>query len=212
MWEARLQELGSGGTASKDHPPPGAWRPLDQGVLADATNTPANDAAPKQDVAMNDAGVVFEVVDYAPDWDTPLGGAKLLLTVQEGEGSSRRRKPLFVQFADQEVPVTILSPGVLRCFAPPHAPGMVSLCLTYGDGRPRSQQLAFEYREAQGGGGAMVACVGGTVCGMCALIGRHLCVVELIKFTTPLPACSDSLSKCVCSPACSDSLSVCVCS
>lgn len=156
MWEARLQSLGAG-APDKDSSP---WnRPLDQGVLADTTNTPATDAAAKPDVAMNDAGVVFEVVDYAPDWDTPQGGAKLLLTVQEAEGPSRRRKPLFVQFGDQEVPVTILSPGVLRCFAPPHAPGVVSLCLTYGDGRARSQQLAFEYREAQGGGAAMVAYV-----------------------------------------------------
>lgn len=155
-WEARLQQLGSG-EAPKDPTP---RRAPQQGVLADTTNTPAPDAAAKSDVAMNDAGVVFEVVDYAPDWDTSAGGAKLLLTVQEGEGPSRRRKPLFVQFGDQEVPVTILCPGVLRCFAPPHTPGVVSLCLTYGDGRPRSQQLAFEYREAQGGAAAMVAYVG----------------------------------------------------
>ncbi len=59
---------------------------------------------------------------------------------------------------------------------------MVSLCLTYGDGKPRSQQLAFEYREMSSEGVAVTAYVRGL--GLCYLwvvyyllcITRRLCI------------------------------------
>jgi hypothetical protein len=46
----------------------------------------------------------------------------------------------------QQVPATVLQPGVLRATVPPHAPGPVRVAVSLGDGVPRSRLLAFEYR------------------------------------------------------------------
>ncbi len=47
-----------------------------------------------------------------------------------------------------QVPALVLQSGVLRCRVPPHPPGIVRICLTNGDGRPRSRLHTFEYRDA----------------------------------------------------------------
>ena len=47
-----------------------------------------------------------------------------------------------------QVPALVLQSGVLRCHVPPHPPGIVRICLTNGDGRPRSRLHSFEYRDA----------------------------------------------------------------
>ena len=47
-----------------------------------------------------------------------------------------------------QVPALVLQSGVLRCRVPPHPPGIVRICLTNGDGRPRSRLHLFEYRDA----------------------------------------------------------------
>ncbi len=47
-----------------------------------------------------------------------------------------------------QVPALVLQSGVLRCRVPPHPPGIVRICLTNGDGRPRSRLHNFEYRDA----------------------------------------------------------------
>ena len=47
-----------------------------------------------------------------------------------------------------QVPALVLQSGVLRCRVPPHPPGVVRICLTNGDGRPRSRLHPFEYRDA----------------------------------------------------------------
>lgn len=45
------------------------------------------------------------------------------------------------------MPTEALRPGVLRCAAPPHAPGVVRLCLGLeGDERARSNALPFRFR------------------------------------------------------------------
>lgn len=48
--------------------------------------------------------------------------------------------------AGLQAPAVVLQSGVLRCFVPPHAPGVVRICITHGDGRPRSRLMSFEYR------------------------------------------------------------------
>ena len=47
-----------------------------------------------------------------------------------------------------QAPAAVLQSGVLKCVVPSHAPGVVRLCITNGDGRPRSRLMAFEYRAA----------------------------------------------------------------
>jgi hypothetical protein len=46
----------------------------------------------------------------------------------------------------EQVPAARLQAGVYRCHAPPHEAGTVGLCITYGDGRPRSNVQPFTYR------------------------------------------------------------------
>ena len=58
-----------------------------------------------------------------------------------------------------QVPALVLQSGVLRCRVPPHPPGIVRICLTNGDGRPRSRLHPFEYRDApQANAGAPNRC------------------------------------------------------
>lgn len=49
-------------------------------------------------------------------------------------------------FGDVEVPVQIIQEGVLRCEAPPHPPGKVTLCITAGNRESSSEVREFEYR------------------------------------------------------------------
>lgn len=45
-----------------------------------------------------------------------------------------------------QVPATQLASGVYRCYVPPHEAGTVGMCVSYGDGRPRSNAARFTYR------------------------------------------------------------------
>ncbi|KAF8018410.1 hypothetical protein BT93_H3332 [Corymbia citriodora subsp. variegata] len=49
-------------------------------------------------------------------------------------------------FGDTEVPVTIIQPGVIRCEAPPHSSGKVTLCITSSNRQSCSEVREFEYR------------------------------------------------------------------
>ncbi|OVA09563.1 IQ motif [Macleaya cordata] len=48
-------------------------------------------------------------------------------------------------FGDIEVPAQIIQQGVLRCQAPPHISGKVTLCITSGNREPCSEIREFEY-------------------------------------------------------------------
>lgn len=48
-------------------------------------------------------------------------------------------------FGDIEVPVQIIQEGVIRCEAPPHPPGKVTLCITSGNRESCSEVREFEY-------------------------------------------------------------------
>lgn len=49
-------------------------------------------------------------------------------------------------FGDVEVPAQIIQEGVLRCEAPPHLPGKVTLCITSGNRESCSEVREFEYQ------------------------------------------------------------------
>ena len=48
-------------------------------------------------------------------------------------------------FGEVEVPVEIIQDGVIRCDAPPHLPGKVTLCITSGNRESCSEVREFEY-------------------------------------------------------------------
>lgn len=54
-------------------------------------------------------------------------------------------------FGDIEVPVEIIQEGVLRCQAPPHLPGKVSLCITSGNRESCSEVREFDYHVQPSG-------------------------------------------------------------
>lgn len=47
---------------------------------------------------------------------------------------------------DMEVPAEIIQEGVIRCVAPPHPPGKVTLCITSGNRESCSEVREFEYQ------------------------------------------------------------------
>jgi len=49
-------------------------------------------------------------------------------------------------FGDTEVPLQIIQEGVIRCEAPPHQPGKVTLCITSGNRESCSEIRDFDYR------------------------------------------------------------------
>lgn len=49
-------------------------------------------------------------------------------------------------FGDVEVPAQIIQEGVIRCEAPPHPPGKMTLCITSGNRESCSEVREFEYR------------------------------------------------------------------
>ena len=95
------------------------------------------------------AQILWEIVDFSPEWDGESGGSKVIVS-----GAPRPGWPegmhLCCVFGSVEVPAEQISPGTLRCRAPPHAPGRVPFyisCLGSGK-RPVSDIRTFEYREA----------------------------------------------------------------
>lgn len=93
------------------------------GVGSDTTSSSATEAA-----AAAAAAVPLDstILDFSPDWDWETGGAKILVTGVFGGGDLT--VPIWCMFGDLEVPCVRVLPNVLRCYAPPHAPGVVCSC------------------------------------------------------------------------------------
>lgn len=56
-----------------------------------------------------------------------------------------------VMFGNLEVPLEIVQDGVLRCQAPEHGPGKVTLCITSGNRESCSEVREFEFRASAKG-------------------------------------------------------------
>ncbi|XP_068700308.1 calmodulin-binding transcription activator 1-like [Montipora foliosa] len=81
------------------------------------------------------------ISDFSPEWCYPEGGAKVLIT-----GEWRTEQGVFTCLFDGcSVPAVLYQLGVLRCFCPPHDPGLVTLQVAC-NGFIVSNACVFEYR------------------------------------------------------------------
>ena len=85
--------------------------------------------------------VSARITDYSPEWSYPEGGAKVLIT---GEWKMEQGSYTCL-FDGCSVPAILYQSGVLRCFCPPHDPGLVTLQVAC-NGFIVSNACVFEYR------------------------------------------------------------------
>lgn len=107
-------------------------RALPAGNTADNFSTPeGNRVVP----------VSARITDFSPEWSYPEGGAKVLIT-----GEWRMEQGSYTCLFDGcSVPAILYQSGVLRCFCPPHDPGLVTLQVAC-NGFIVSNACVFEYR------------------------------------------------------------------
>lgn len=85
--------------------------------------------------------VSARITDFSPEWCYPEGGAKVLIT-----GEWRMEQGTYTCLFDGcSVPAILYQSGVLRCFCPPHDPGLVTLQVAC-NGFIVSNACVFEYR------------------------------------------------------------------
>ncbi|XP_043707251.1 calmodulin-binding transcription activator 4-like [Telopea speciosissima] len=85
----------------------------------------------------------FTICEISPEWGYDTEATKVIIT-----GSFLCDPSEFAwkcMFGETEVPIEIIQEGVLRCKAPPHGPGKVSLCITCGNRESCSEIREFEY-------------------------------------------------------------------
>uniref|UniRef100_A0A8C2Z121 Calmodulin-binding transcription activator 1 n=1 Tax=Cyclopterus lumpus TaxID=8103 RepID=A0A8C2Z121_CYCLU len=90
---------------------------------------------------LQEAGRLFGVTDYSPEWSYPEGGVKVLITGPWLETSS----DYSCLFDLISVPAALIQPGVLRCYCPAHDTGLVMLQVAMG-GEVISSSVVFEYK------------------------------------------------------------------
>lgn len=107
-------------------------RALDAGKTAGTSSPhPGNHVVP----------VSARITDFSPEWSYPEGGAKVLIT-----GEWRMEQGAYTCLFDGcSVPAILYQSGVLRCFCPPHDPGLVTLQVAC-NGFIVSNACVFEYR------------------------------------------------------------------
>ena len=91
--------------------------------------------------------VLWSITDFSPSWDDISGGAKVIIT---GEPRVEFDADMRCVFGTVAVHAERLAPNVLRCEAPTHPAGVVSmyLVLANGNGHPVSEISSFEYIES----------------------------------------------------------------
>lgn len=110
--------------------------------------TPVSSSNHQKQASITDASTGVAVMpgsacisDFSPDWSYPEGGVKVLVT---GEWSSY--DVLYTCLFDGcSVEATLVQVGVLRCYCPPHEPGLVTLQVAR-NGFIVSNACVFEYR------------------------------------------------------------------
>ncbi|KAL4659956.1 calmodulin-binding transcription activator 2 isoform X3 [Arapaima gigas] len=81
------------------------------------------------------------ITDFSPEWSYPEGGVKVLITGPWMQTAGRYS----CMFDRSTVPASLIQPGVLRCYCPAHAAGLVTLQVLEDMGLASSSVL-FEYR------------------------------------------------------------------
>ncbi|OUS43224.1 CG-1 domain-domain-containing protein [Ostreococcus tauri] len=91
--------------------------------------------------------VLWSIIDFTPSWDDISGGAKVIIT---GEPRVEFDSAMCCVFGTTSVRTEWIAPNVLRCEAPPHSPGVVSMFLAMenGNGHPVSEISSFEYIDS----------------------------------------------------------------
>ncbi|XP_055981153.1 calmodulin-binding transcription activator 1 isoform X3 [Sorex fumeus] len=92
-------------------------------------------------LSMLQAGRVFMVTDYSPEWSYPEGGVKVLITGPWQEAGSNYS----CLFDHASVPASLIQPGVLRCYCPAHDTGLVTLQVAFNN-QIISNSVVFEYK------------------------------------------------------------------
>ncbi|OVA17479.1 IQ motif [Macleaya cordata] len=86
----------------------------------------------------------FSIQEISPEWGYAAEQSKVIVT---GYFQCNPSECAWAcMFGDIEVPVEIIQEGVLRCQAPLHIPGKVTLCITTGNREACSEVREFEYR------------------------------------------------------------------
>ncbi|KAB2599111.1 calmodulin-binding transcription activator 4-like [Pyrus ussuriensis x Pyrus communis] len=86
----------------------------------------------------------FTVQEISPEWGYATEATKVIII-----GSflcDPSESAWTCMFGDIEVPAQIIQEGVIRCEAPPHLPGKVTVCITAGNRVSCSEVREFEYR------------------------------------------------------------------
>ncbi|KAJ4710813.1 Calmodulin-binding transcription activator like [Melia azedarach] len=86
----------------------------------------------------------FAICEICPDWGYANEATKVIIV---GSFLSEPSESGWsCMFGDTEVPLQIIQEGVIRCEAPPHLPGKVTLCITSGNRESCSEVKEFDYR------------------------------------------------------------------
>ncbi|KAM2334226.1 hypothetical protein ACFXTH_011800 [Malus domestica] len=86
----------------------------------------------------------FTIREISPEWGYDTEATKVIII-----GSflcDPSESAWTCMFGDVEVPAQIIQEGVIRCEAPPHLPGKVTVCVTAGNRVSCSEVREFEYR------------------------------------------------------------------
>ncbi|XP_030459800.1 calmodulin-binding transcription activator 4 isoform X1 [Syzygium oleosum] len=86
----------------------------------------------------------FTIEEISPEWGYTTEATKIVIV-----GSflcDPSESGWSCMFGDIEVPVKIIQQGVIRCEAPPHLPGKVTLCIISSNRQSCSEVREFEYR------------------------------------------------------------------
>ncbi|XP_019460388.1 PREDICTED: calmodulin-binding transcription activator 4 isoform X1 [Lupinus angustifolius] len=87
----------------------------------------------------------FTIKEVSPEWGYTTKTTKVIIV---GSFLGHPSDSTWAcMFDDVEVPVQIIQDGVIRCEAPPHLGGKVTLCITSGNRESCSEVRQFEYRD-----------------------------------------------------------------
>ncbi|KAJ0980543.1 hypothetical protein J5N97_008798 [Dioscorea zingiberensis] len=91
---------------------------------------------------------LFSILDFSPDWAYSEVETKVLITGTFLGGINPQSIKWCCMFGEDEVSAEVLAANVLRCQAPPHAPGRVPFYITCSNRLACSEVREFEFRES----------------------------------------------------------------